>query len=65
MSGTADHGLTDPRKMLKVNEWRKYGDKMIFKSTMNALIQLDKMKKVYAEKGIDMYLNGKKTVISK
>lgn len=37
---------------------------MVFKSTMNALVHLDKMKKVFSEKGIDMYLNGKKTVIS-
>lgn len=50
--------------MYQLNMWRKYKNKMVFKSTMNALVQIDKMKKVYAEKGIDMFLNGKKTVIS-
>ena len=44
--------------------WNRYGDKTIFKSTMNAFIKLDAMKKVYSEKGINFHLNGKKSVIT-
>lgn len=31
---------------------------------MNSLVKLDEMKKIYAEDGIDIYLNGKKSVIT-
>lgn len=59
-----DLGHRDPRRILQLNQWRMYGDSLVFKSTMNALIKLDSMKKVYGENGLDLYTNGKKSVIT-
>lgn len=50
--------------MLQRNQWNKYGNDNVFKSTLNALIRIDGMKRIYAENGVDLYLNGKKSVIT-
>ena len=47
------------------NQYKKYADNLVFKATLNSLFELDDLTKKYASDGLDLYLNGKKSIITK
>ena len=54
----------NPQDIFKIDLQKKYEDKGIFKSGLNALIKLERFKKDFMEEGIDLFQIGKESIIT-
>ena len=54
----------NPDDIFKIDHFKKFKDKSIFKSGINAIVKLETFDKEYQDPGIDFYLTGKESVIT-
>jgi hypothetical protein len=54
----------NPDDIVKMDQFKKFKDRSIYKSGLNAIVKLEDFKKSFSEPGLDLFQTGKESVIT-